>query len=70
MATTKSSQGSHLPYQLISPQQLAPGAYVGVNGPWDSHGVVTSSAPYEKSGFLNQVRGCAKKPGMKTVFEF
>ena len=32
-------------YQLFSNKPVDNGAYVAVNGPWDTYGVVTSSAP-------------------------
>lgn len=56
-------------YQLVSTHKLHDGAYVEVNGPWDSHGVVVSSAPHER-GFLNQVRGVPPRKGERVVYKF
>lgn len=53
-------------YQLESKRHIPDGAYVQINGPWDTYGVVTSS---EKKGnyYLNQIRGVKARPGEKPV---
>lgn len=56
-------------YQLVSKTKLAPGAYVAVNGPWDTYGVVQCSEPHP-NGFINLIRGCEKKPSEKPVASF
>jgi hypothetical protein len=56
-------------YQLVSKFKLPNGAYVEVNGLWDSHGVVTSSAPHE-GGHLNQIRGVNPRPGAGVAYKF
>jgi hypothetical protein len=57
-------------YQLVASRQLKNGSYVAVNGPWDSYGVVTSSAPAPEGGFLHQIRGVMKRLGDKVVASF
>lgn len=56
-------------YQLVARGQLPAGSYVAVNGPWDTYGVVTSSAPYP-GGFLHQIRGVKKREGERPVAQF
>ncbi|WP_126223629.1 hypothetical protein [Burkholderia ambifaria] len=56
-------------YQLVARRQLPDGSYVAVNGPWDTYGVVTSSAPHPE-GFLHQIRGVKKREGERPVAKF
>ncbi len=58
-------------YQLASPYELRVGSYVGVNGPYDSHGVVIKSEHRpDKNDWLNLIRGVPSRKGEGTVFEF
>lgn len=57
-------------YQLVSKHQLNVGAYVAVNGPWDSHGIVQKSEPYKDGGYLNLIRGCEPRKGERVVASF
>ena len=61
---------SGLPYQLVSKRELRNGAYVMINGPHDTYGQVTSSAPHKDGGFLNQVRGMRYDPLRTVEYEF
>lgn len=54
-------------YQLTSKTQLSTGAYVAVNGPWDTFGRVQSSTLQPSGLYLNVIRGCEKVPGEKPV---
>lgn len=54
-------------YQLESTYQLSPGAYVAVNGPWDTFGRVQSSTLRPNGKYLNVIRGCEKVAGEKPV---
>jgi len=44
-------------YQLQSQYRLSDGAYVLVNGPWDTFGVVQKITPQDDGRFLNLIRG-------------
>lgn len=44
-------------YQLISSHKLHTGAYVAVNGPHDTYGVVQDSSPCDDGNFRNLIRG-------------
>jgi len=57
-------------YQLESKNQQAVGAYVGVNGPWDSYGVIRSSDKKENGLFLNLIRGVKRRQAEKVVCNF
>jgi hypothetical protein len=61
-------------YQLPHKRQLAVGAYVAVNGPHDTYGVVLSSAlkaDGQYAGlYIHRVRGVPKRPGDTPVAEF
>jgi hypothetical protein len=57
-------------YQLHSKSQLPPGAYVAVNGPWDSFGVVMSSKQEPCGKHLNLIRGVRPRSGERTVASF
>lgn len=57
-------------YQLVARRQLPQGSYVAVNGPWDTYGVVTSSAPAKDGGFLHQIRGVKQRAGERPVVQF
>jgi hypothetical protein len=57
-------------YQLSSKYQLSRGSYVAINGPWDTYGVVLSSALQEDGRYLNQVRGVKARADEKTVASF
>jgi len=57
-------------YQLLSAHQLGNGAYVAVNGPFNTHGVVIRSTPQDNGQFLNLIRGCAPRPGVRVVASF
>lgn len=57
-------------YQLRSKSKLHDGAYVAVNGPWDTYGVVLSSTDQGADGYLNVVRGCQSRKGAKPVAQF
>lgn len=50
-------------YQLSSTKQLPKGAYVEVNGPWDTYGLVVESTPKPDNTFLNLIRGCKQHIG-------
>jgi hypothetical protein len=52
--------GGHL-YQLFSKTQLPVGAYVQINGPYDTYGIVQKSAKHPNGGFLNLIRGTKQK---------
>jgi hypothetical protein len=58
---------SGMPYQLFSARKLPDGAYVAVNGPHDTYGVVTSSAEQPDGRWLNQVRGVKARSGERPV---
>jgi hypothetical protein len=53
-------------YQFHTPRKLNNGAYVAINGPWDTYGIVTSSAQEADGRFLNQIRG-AKPPLLERI---
>lgn len=57
-------------YQLVSKTQLPHGAYVAVNGPWDTFGIVQSSKPDGEGKFLNLIRGCEARKGTRPVAQF
>lgn len=57
-------------YQLFAPYQVANRAYVGVNGPHDKYGVVTSSEKQPDGQYLHQIRGVKARPGEKVVHNF
>lgn len=57
-------------YQLCSKTRLPNGAYVAINGPWDTYGVVTSSQQKEDGQYLNQIRGVKARPGERVVASF
>lgn len=57
-------------YQLYSDRACHAGAYVAVNGPWDTFGVVLKSTPQEDGRYLNLIRGTAPRPGEKPVMQF
>ena len=54
-------------YQLFSDSELPNGAYIEMNGPWDTYGQVTSSARQPDGRFLNQVRGTRPRVGERPV---
>lgn len=56
-------------YQLLSKYKIRDGAYVAVNGPWDTFGVVISSKQIEDK-YLNQIRGVRPRKGEKPVANF
>ena len=56
-------------YQFVAKREIPTGSYVGIKGPWDTYGAVTSSASHP-DGFLHQVRGVSPRPGEKTVANF
>lgn len=61
----KTRYTGHL-YQLFSARRLRDGAFVRIDGPWDTYGTVTSSKFDEgKKQWLNQVRGCKPATGQK-----
>lgn len=57
-------------YQLYSKRRLEPGDYVAVNGPFDTYGVITSSALEPDGRYLNQIRGCRSREGERVVASF
>lgn len=57
-------------YQLFSDHQVSNGSYVAVNGPWDTYGIVTSSAKQDDGRWLNQIRGTRPRVGEKPVAQF
>lgn len=57
-------------YQLYSKNKVSAGAYVQVNGPWDTFGTVLSSAPTTDGRFLNQIRGVRPRAGERPVASF
>ena len=57
-------------YQLRSNSKLYEGAYVAVNGPWDTFGVVTSLKQIDDDMYLNQIRGVKPRKGEKPVANF
>jgi hypothetical protein len=57
-------------YQLESKSKLPDGAYVAVNGPWDTYGVILSSALQANGTHLNQIRGVKPRVGEKPVASF
>lgn len=57
-------------YQLTSRHALSPGAYVGINGPYDSFGVVRQSGRKEDGQYLNLIRGVPARPAEKPVAQF
>lgn len=54
-------------YQLTHKSQLPSGSYVRINGPWDTYGVVISSAPWHTGDFLHQIRGTRLREGEQPV---
>lgn len=54
-------------YQLVSKTQLPAGAYVAVNGPWDTFGSVQSSKVQEDGNYLNLIRGTPARKGERPV---
>lgn len=66
----KAKHTGHL-YQLSSRKPLHVGAYVAINGPWDTYGVILSSTHQPKdNNWLNSIRGVAARPGDKPVYNF
>lgn len=57
-------------YQLSSSIQLRIGAYVAVNGPWDTYGVIQNITPKPDGSFLNLIRGVKARVGEKPVASF
>lgn len=57
-------------YQLCSKRELPAGAYVEVNGPFDSHGVILSSSKQDDATFLNLIRGVPKDASRKPAYRF
>lgn len=57
-------------YQLRSKHQLPPGAYVAVNGPWDTFGSILKSEVQANGEFLNLIRGVKPQTGVKPVAQF
>ena len=57
-------------YQLYSTKELTQGAYVAVNGPWDTYGRVLASKKTDDGRWLNSVRGCAREAQEKPVYQF
>ena len=57
-------------YQLFSNKPVDNGAYVAVNGPWDTYGVVTSSAQQADGRYLNQIRGVPARQHERVVASF
>ncbi|KWT98228.1 MULTISPECIES: hypothetical protein [unclassified Variovorax] len=57
-------------YQLSSRFQLHVGAYVAVNGPYDTYGVVQKSEKQPDDKFLNLIRGVPARLGVKPVAQF
>jgi len=57
-------------YQLFSASELAPGAYVGINGVHDTFGVIRRSQRCADGTFLNLVRGCRPQVGSTPVASF
>lgn len=55
---------------LTSKCKLHPGAYVAINGPWDTYGTVTSSRRQGDGLFLNQIRGIKKRDGERPICSF
>ena len=58
------------PYQLYSNFEIQQGAYVAINGPWDTFGVVSKSELQADGRYLNQIRGVRARPGEKPVAQF
>ncbi len=54
-------------YQLTSKTSLSAGAYVAVNGPWDTFGVVQSSKLQSDGTYLNLIRGTPARKGERPV---
>ena len=57
-------------YQLFSKIKVENGAYVAINGPWDTYGVVTSSEQLADGRYLNQIRGVKPRPGERLIAQF
>ena len=57
-------------YQLRSTSQLHQGAYVAINGPWDTFGMIVSSSKTPDGEWLNLIRGVQPRPGTKPVAQF
>lgn len=57
-------------YQLYSTKELHQGAYVAVNGPWDTYGRVQSSRKTDDGRWLNLVRGCERDAQATPVYQF
>jgi len=72
MAFRASSKGKFTGqlYQLTSTGRLAVGSYVAINGPFDTFGVVTSSAQKEDKNWLNQIRGVKPRVGERPIAQF
>ena len=58
------------PYQLTSKSELPIGAYVQINGPWDTFGQITSREKKPDGSWLNRIRGIQQKRGQKPVYQF
>lgn len=70
MSTRQKVAYSGHAYQLHSLHKLNNGAYVAINGPWDTYGIVTSSAQEADGRFLNQIRGVKQRTLDKVVASF
>lgn len=57
-------------YQLFSKTKLSVGAYVAVNGPWDTFGEVQKSELHDSGQYLNQIRGVKARTGERPVASF
>lgn len=58
------------PYQLYASRKISDGAYIGINGPWDTYGIVTSAKQEADGRWLHQLRGVPHRPGEKVVHNF
>lgn len=65
----KAAFTGHL-YQLESKSALSQGAYVKVNGPWDTFGQIVKSTPQSNGLHLNLIRGVRPDPLKKPVSNF
>lgn len=67
---TRSGKCAGQLYQLYANKQISDGAYIGINGPWDTYGVVISSKQEADGRWLHQLRGVPQRSGVKVVHNF
>ncbi len=67
---SKNSRCAGQLYQLRVPRQLDVGAYVLIDGPWDTYGSVVAITEHNEKGYLHLIRGIPERKGHTPVASF